>query len=88
MNHQAHFKSDPATSRLLQICRQLDAARIQHQIVRQRGDAVSIYAAIPGERWEIDIEEDGTCHIECFKSTEQEGGLDLLNKLLLEAAEA
>lgn len=86
MNNYVQRRPDPATSQLLDICRRLESGRIQHQIVRHRGDAVSIIAAIPGERWEIDIEEDGAVTIERFISSGQSGGLELLDSLLKAAA--
>jgi hypothetical protein len=33
-----------------------------------RPDAISLFATVPGQRWEIDILEDGEVEWECFKS--------------------
>lgn len=52
-------------SRLL--CR-LKEARIYHQLRDTRENAVSVDVAVPGERWEIDVLEDGTVEVEVFKS--------------------
>jgi hypothetical protein len=33
-----------------------------------REGAVSLFATVPGQRWEIDVMEDGEVEVECFKS--------------------
>ena len=54
---------------LLAILDALEAANITHTLTRYRPDAVSIQAAVPGERWEIDVTEDGEVDFERFVST-------------------
>ena len=44
----------------------LDAAAIHYTVARYRDDAVSIRATVPGERWEIDVLDDGTVDFERF----------------------
>jgi len=44
----------------------LDAASIHYTVARYRDDAVSIRATVPGERWEIDVIDDGTVDFERF----------------------
>lgn len=46
----------------------LQRAGIHHVVRHDRNEAVSVDVAVPGERWEIDILDDGTVEIEVFKS--------------------
>ena len=46
----------------------LEAAAIPFTVSRYRDDAVSIHAVVPGERWEIDVLDDGTVDFERFVS--------------------
>lgn len=55
----------------------LKEAQIDHSLVVYRHDAVSIVANLPGEKWEIDIREDGELDFEIFKSTSMEGEAEL-----------
>lgn len=65
--------ADDATStnplkKLLALSDQLKDAGIQHDVTRYREDGVSIIAAVPGERWEIDVLDDGEVVVEVYKS--------------------
>ena len=53
---------------LQSLFRSLEAAAIHYTVSRDRDDAVSIHAVVPGERWEIDILDDGTVDFERFVS--------------------
>jgi len=55
----------------------LKAAQIDHSLVVYRFDAVSIVANLPGEKWEIDICENGDLDFEVFKSTPMQGEAEL-----------
>ncbi len=46
----------------------LEEAAIDFTVARNRDDAVSIHAVVPGERWEIDVLDDGTVDFERFVS--------------------
>ena len=59
------MKSNPFET-LQAIFRSLDAAAIHYTVARYRDDAVSIRATVPGERWEIDILDDGSVDFERF----------------------
>jgi hypothetical protein len=48
------------------IFRSLDTAAIHYTVARYRDDAVSIRATVPGERWEIDVLDDGSVDFERF----------------------
>ena len=54
---------------LTNLIRQLEAAQIHFELARYRDDSVSIRATVPGERWEIDVLDDGTIDFERFVST-------------------
>jgi hypothetical protein len=56
---------------LFEIVASLEAAHISHAVTKYRNDAISIVAHLPGERWEIDILEDGDLDFERFVSDGQ-----------------
>jgi hypothetical protein len=56
-------------AKLMEIIRALEAARIHFTVTYHRYDGVSIQATVPGERWEIDVLEDGEVDFERFAST-------------------
>jgi hypothetical protein len=51
-----------------EIIARLRAARIFHSITSIRDGAILIDAAVPGERWEIEVFEDGHVEIERYRS--------------------
>ena len=53
---------------LFDIIEQLETAKISYTVSKYRYDAVSILAHLPGERWEIDVMEDGEVDFERFVS--------------------
>ena len=61
------MKPDPF-AKLTGIMRALEAAQIHFTVARYRDDAVSIQATVPGERWEIDVLDDGDVDFERFVS--------------------
>ncbi len=69
-------------ARLMWLCERLDAVRILHEVKKVRDDVISIHAAVPGERWEIDIDCDGKISIERFKTTGEVSGIDKFDALL------
>lgn len=56
-------------AKLMQIIRKLEAARIHFRVDYHRYEAVTIEAVVPGERWEIDVLEDGEVDFERFVTT-------------------
>src|SRR5437899_9739935 len=60
-------KADPYR-RLMKIIHALEEARIHFSVTRYRRDAISVLATVPGERWEIDVLEDGEVEFERFTS--------------------
>jgi hypothetical protein len=74
--------SDPISAeamlgKLWAVQARLKDAQIDHSLVVYRYDAVSIVADLPGEKWEIDIREDGDLDFETFKSASMEGEAEL-----------
>ncbi len=55
-------------AKLMEVIRALEAARIHYRVTYHRYDAVTIEATVPGERWEIDVLEDGGVDFERFVS--------------------
>jgi hypothetical protein len=56
-----------STKDLYALLDRLRRAKIHYRIRDDREGAVSIDIAVPGERWEVDLLEDGTVEIEQFK---------------------
>jgi hypothetical protein len=56
------------TDSLYHLLNRLQRARIHHVVRHDREGAVSVDVTVPGERWELDVLEDGTVEIEVFKS--------------------
>jgi len=46
----------------------LDAVNIYHEIAAHTANALMIKIPVPGERWEIEILDDGQIQIEIFRS--------------------
>jgi len=55
-------------NRLYEILRQLDDADIKFELAYNRDNAVSIMITVPGERWEIDVFDEGAVEVERFVS--------------------
>ena len=53
-------------AKLMEIIRALEAAQIHFTVAYHRYDGVSINATVPGERWEIDVLEEGDVDFERF----------------------
>jgi len=49
----------------------LNALRIHYSMTSIRDDAIMIDAAVPGERWEIEVFHDGHIEIERYRSDGQ-----------------
>lgn len=76
--------SEPFTHKLYAIVDALHEAKISHSLVITRDDAITILAAVPGGRWEIDVFSDGRVEVEVFRST---GGIveeDELTRMIRE----
>ena len=54
--------------KLLAIVDRFEEARIWYTLSRVRPEAIMIHTAAPGERWEIEVLDDGTVDVEIFRS--------------------
>ena len=66
----------------------LRAAQIHFTLSTHREDALSILATVPGERWEIDVLDDGEVDFERFVSDGEIGDAAALDELIPRYAEA
>jgi hypothetical protein len=71
------ISAEAMLGKLWAIQAKLKDAQIDHSLVVYRHDAISIEANVPGEKWEIDIREDGEIDFEIFKSTSMAGEAEL-----------
>lgn len=69
------------------IIRELQTARIHFRVTHHRFDAITIEAVVPGERWEIDVLEDGRVDFERFVTAGGVVGEDEMAKSIAEWAE-
>jgi hypothetical protein len=56
--------------RLLSFLVSLQNNRIQYTLEHNRGEAIMVLVAVPGQRWEVEFFADGHVEIERFVSTE------------------
>ena len=54
---------------LLDLLARLKGARIYYTLSDHTADAVMVEASVPGERWEIELHDDGKIGVEVFVST-------------------
>jgi hypothetical protein len=54
--------------RVLELLNRLEQAKIHYTLGHNQEDALTIEAAVPGQRWEIDCYSDGTVDVEIFRS--------------------
>jgi hypothetical protein len=74
-------------AKLMSIIRALEEAQIHYIVTHYRSDAVSIQATVPGERWEIDVLEDGDVDFERFVSAGGVTGETVMNQFIARFAE-
>ncbi len=53
---------------LLDLLNQFEQQHIQYRLAHHREEAVMIEAAVPGERWEVEVFDDGHIEFERFRS--------------------
>ena len=74
-------------SDLLSFLTRLESAKIHYTLEHNRGEAVMISIAVPGERWEVEFMRDGSVEVERFISTGAIEDRNLLDELFLKHAE-
>lgn len=73
--------SDPATIReLLDLLQRFKDAQIFYKLSDPTQGAIMIEATVPGERWEIELHEDGRLSVEAFVSQGGVQGPDRLEE--------
>jgi len=55
-------------SGFLKFLNELEKRKISYQLNKVRKESIMIAITVPGQRWEIEFMEDGTCEIEKFIS--------------------
>ncbi|MFL6464144.1 MAG: hypothetical protein ACJ73N_07015 [Bryobacteraceae bacterium] len=66
---------------LLALLAQLKAANIHYALSDPTEGAIMIEVAVPGERWEIELHEDGQIGVEVFVSRSGVQGAELIEDL-------
>ena len=68
--------------KLLHFLQKLEQHKIHYTLEHNRDDFIMILVTVPGERWEVEFDEDGNVEIEVFKNaTGVHSDEDLLNTL-------
>jgi hypothetical protein len=57
-----------AFQKLLDFLVKLDDRKIHYTLAHHREEAVMVFVAVPGERWEVEFFADGHVEVEVFKS--------------------
>jgi hypothetical protein len=65
------------------IIREFREANIAFTLNVTRDDAITILAVVPGQRWEIDVFEDGTVDVEVFQSNGELHDVDRLQEMIM-----
>lgn len=78
---------DEPYSDLLSFLTRLEAAKIRYTLEHNRGEAVMVLIAVPGERWEVEFMRDGSVEVERFISAGGIEGKGLLDELFLKHTE-
>lgn len=71
-------------SRFFDFISRLDEVKIRHTLHRDRDDLMTVVAAVPGQRWQIDFFLDGRVQVEIFTSDGQIRGESELDRLFSE----
>jgi hypothetical protein len=66
---------------LLEILSRLKSAKIDYHLSDHTDDAIMVEVAVPGERWEIELHEDGKIGVERFVSSGGVRGPEELQEL-------
>ena len=65
---------------LLNLMATLRDAKIHFEVFAYRADAITLVASVPGQRWEIEVLEDGSVQFERFVSDGTMHGADSLHE--------
>ncbi|MBV9548653.1 MAG: hypothetical protein JO256_03155 [Alphaproteobacteria bacterium] len=67
---------------IFSVLKQLEGAHIFFQLGRFDSESIMVTAVVPGERWEIQVFEDGKTEIEIFKSSGEILSAEILQKII------
>jgi hypothetical protein len=70
------------------IIQELRTAQVHFVLSTHRDEALSILATVPGERWEIDVLDDGEVEFERFVSSGDIDGIDALTRCIADQQNA
>ncbi|MGA9667687.1 MAG: hypothetical protein WBQ94_00680 [Terracidiphilus sp.] len=73
--------TSPTIRDLLDLLSRLKSAGIHYQLSDHTQGAVMVEVAVPGERWEIELHEDGQIGVETFASSAGVRGSEALQEL-------
>jgi len=80
--------NDPGTiEALITFLRKLKQAGIYYSLADPTPSAIMVTLAVPGERWEVEFQEDGTVDVEVFISTGTIDGIERIDELYARYAE-
>ena len=72
----------PTIHDLLTLLARLRAAKIHYTLSDPTDGAVMVNVTVPGERWEIEVHEDGDIGVEMFVSSKGVQGPELIDDLI------
>ena len=64
------------------MCAELDRRHVKYDVVSVRDQALMIRVAVPGERWELEVFDDGRIELERFVTQGVKSDHDAPSKLL------
>lgn len=67
-------------SNVFHIIDMLRKAKIAFTLGIVREESITVFASVPGERWEIDIFDDGNIELEVFRGSGDIFDVDVLNE--------
>jgi len=56
-------------NKLLKFLQKLEAKKIHYTLEHNRDEFIMVLVTVPGERWEVEFDEDGNVEIEVFKNS-------------------
>lgn len=66
---------------IFDLLKRLDTAKISYRLNSVRSGALMVEVTVPGERWEIEVLEDGSVEVEVFRSDGAMLGADAITDL-------
>ena len=78
------IKSKSLVSNLLEFLERLEQHGIHYRLEHNRPESILVDIAVPGERWEVDLMENGEIEVERFVSDGSIYGEDELDMLFTE----